>query len=109
MDCNICFEKLSTNKLTCGNNHYYHFECFMGLNDKKCTIEINKQKCLLCSQYITFSFNNILSEEECDAIINKSDEIGYIDIETNNKIASNSDNDVKNNKAYILVDDDLFS
>jgi len=105
MDCNICFKKILTNNLTCGNGHYYHYECFVGINNKKCIIEMNKQRCILCFQYITFCFDDVLSEDECNDIIKKSDDIGFIDIDTMSN--SFTDKDAKN-KSCIIIDDNVF-
>ncbi len=79
MTCVVCLDTIIEKNILCGNDHLYHHNCF-----NRC----DKQKCLICFQYVTYVFDDILTEGECENMISRCTET----------------KDIKNNRSYALND-----
>lgn len=99
MSCIICLKTVRARQLICGHKHDYHLICFK---------KFNRKTCLICDQYITYVYENVLNETACKKIINKGNEIGFTDVQTNKYNDTYINKKIRNNKACVLKDDYIY-
>lgn len=99
MSCIICLKTVRKKQLICGHGHDYHSTCFK---------KFNRKTCLICDQYITYVYENVLNESACKKIINKGNEIGFTDVQTNKYNDTYINKKIRNNKACVLKDEYIF-
>ena len=101
MNCIICYKQINKDIYICGNNHKYHTKCLHMFKNQ------NKDKCFICSQYLSLYIENVLNTLECDIIINIGKNMGFTDTQYNKYKKQYTDSNIRTNKMCVLENNSL--